>query len=209
MTAQMRHRLTAITFSDSVFIATNYFFEATTLAVNIEHSMLSRRIPVRIGVAFGSFAALRFRSDVSPEGGDHAAQFLGSAVVRAYQAEKCGIKGMRILLHPSVEPLLADTAHNPDPVLNKQARPRPLECATTEQSNAIRVSYELDYWDLGTTKEADAWHALQDMWSLAPDGAKEHYLATAEAINRMRIAQGEASLKDLRRRTLPRRQRQK
>ena len=82
--------MTAITFSDSVFIATNHLFEATTFAANLAQSTLSQKIPVRMGIAFGSFAALRFRSDVSADGGDHAAQFLGTAVVRAYQAENVG-----------------------------------------------------------------------------------------------------------------------
>lgn len=209
MTAEMRHPLTAITFSDSVFIATNYLFEAATLAVNLAQSMLAGKIPVRMGIAFGSFAALRFRSDVSADGGDHAAQFLGTAVVRAHQAESCGIKGMRILLHPSVEPLLVDDAHHPASSPNGTWPLRPLECSNTERENRVGVRYELNYWDLATTKEAKSWHALQDMWSAAPDCEKEHYQATAEAINRMRIAQEELPVTNLRRRLLPRRLRKK
>ncbi len=206
--ARGRHPLTAITFSDSVFVATNYLFEATSFAVNLAQSMLSRKIPVRMGIAFGSFIALRFRSDVSADGGDHAAQFLGTAVVRAYQAEKCGIKGMRILLHPSVESLLADSTHNPASPPHGTCPVRPLECSNTERANKASVRYELDYWDLATMKESrNTWHALQDMWMVAPDFTMEHYQATAEAINRMRIAQGETPLTNLRRRTLPRRRR--
>ncbi len=202
---EMQHPLTSITSSDSVFIATTYLFQATSFAVNLARSMLSCKVPVRVGIAFGSFAALRFRSDVSADGGDHAAQFLGTAVVRAYQAEKCGIKGMRILLHPSVEPLLADSTHRPVPPPVNTVLVRPLECSSTECANKTGVRYELDYWDLATTKERSAWHGLQDMWAVAPDSAREHYLAIAEAINRMRTAQGEAPLVNLRRRTLPRR----
>src|SRR5437870_5686600 len=89
----MRRSVTAITFSDSAFIAFTHLIDAVTLAVDFTQSMLSQKIPVRMGVAFGSFAALRFRSDVTAEGGDHASEFLGTAVVRAYQAERCGIKG--------------------------------------------------------------------------------------------------------------------
>jgi hypothetical protein len=205
MTAEMGHPLTAITFSDSVFIATNYLFEGSTFAVNLARSMLSQKVPVRMGIAFGSFAALRFRSDVSADGGDHAAQFLGTAVVRAHQAEQCGIKGMRILLHPSVKDLLNDNTHCPaSPPIN--AVPvRPLKCSNTECENKAGVRYELDYWDLATTKEREAWHGLQDMWAVASETVNEHYQATAEAINRMRIAQGEAPLTNLKRRTLPRR----
>ena len=205
MTAEMGHPLTAVTFSDSVFIATMYLFEATNFAVNLAQSMLSQNVPVRMGIALGSFAALRFRSDVSADGGDHAAHFLGTAVVRAYQAEKCGIKGMRILLHPSVESLLADSAHNPAAPSIGTGAVRPLECSNKEHANKVGVRYELDYWDLATTKERGAWRKLQEMWAVAPDSAREQYQATAEAINRMRMVQGEAPLTNLRRRTLPRR----
>lgn len=102
--ASMRHPLTAITFSDSAFVATTHAFEAVSIAVDLLHALLSSNIPTRMGIAYGSFAALRFRSDITSDGGDHAVQFLGTAVVRAHAAETCGIKGLRILLHPSVMP---------------------------------------------------------------------------------------------------------
>jgi hypothetical protein len=197
--SNMKFAMTAITFSDSAFFATNYLFEAASLAIHLEQSFLSSGVPVRMGIGFGSFAALKFRSDVSLDGGDHASQFLGSAVVRAHHAEKCGIKGMRILLHPSVESLLTDSTHCP------QSSPfEILECSKEERTNTTHVRYELDYWRLAPSKEFDAWHKFQDMWDVAPESEEVHYHATAEAINRMRIAHGKASLANLRRRTLPR-----
>lgn len=202
MTASMSHALTAITFSDSVFVATNYLFEAATFATSLIQSMLSQQIPLRIGLGFGSFAALSFRSEVSTEGGDHAAQFLGTAVVRSYQAERCGIKGLRVLLHPSVESLIADDTHNPTSS-NGRRRIKAVQCSPAESKNSAGVGFELDYWTLPITKERSAWHALQNMWRNAPDSACEHYQATAEAISRMRVAQGKAGLTNLRRRTLP------
>jgi hypothetical protein len=202
--AEMAHPVTAITFSDSVFFATRYLYEATTFAVGLTQSLLSAKIPVRMGIASGSFVALKFRSDVSSSSGDHASQFLGTAVVRAHQTEKCGIKGIRILLHPSIEPLLKDRAHCPKLPPVKTVPVSPLRCSEREFPNKSDVRYELNYWDTAPTKERKAWHALQDMWAAAPDSAKEHYPATAEAINRMRIALGQPPLQDLRRRTLPR-----
>ena len=206
--AEMSHAVTAISFSDSVFFATTSLVAAASFAANLAHSMLSSRVPVRIGIASGSFAALRFRSDVSTDSGDHAAQFLGTAVVRAYRAEKCGIKGMRVLVHPSMEPLLVKGSLDDPPSASGGARRfRFLDVPSAELTNTAQVRYELDYWDLATTKEREAWHALQDMWEVAPDFARQHYQATAGAINRMRVAQGESPLKNLRRRTLPRRPR--
>lgn len=112
---QMSHPLTAITFSDSAFIATTYVYQAVKIAIDLIQSLMPQGIPVRIGIGYGSFAALRFRSDITSDGGDHAAQFLGTAIVHAHAAETCGIKGLRILLHPSVMPLLDDINHNPLP----------------------------------------------------------------------------------------------
>jgi hypothetical protein len=202
--ANMRHPLTAITFSDSAFIATTYAYEAVNIAIDLLHALLPQKIPVRMGIAYGSFAALRFKSDIMSDGGDHAAQFLGTAIVRAHAAEHCGIKGLRILLHPSVLPLFDVNHHNPKSA-DKMLQPiRYLECSEKERINKIGVCHEIDYWHLKPTGEADAWHAFQDMWSEAPQSEYEHYEVTAEAINRMRIAQGHEPLRNLRRRTLPR-----
>jgi hypothetical protein len=157
-----------------------------------------------MGIGYGTFAALRFRSDITVDSGDHAAQFLGTAVVRAHAAETCGIKGLRILIHPSVMPLLNDIHHNPVPVYGLSHPLRHLECSEKEQLNKANVLREIDYWHFTPTRESEAWRGLQDMWNKAPLSEVEHYEVTAEAINRMRIAQGHEPLKNLRRRSLPR-----
>lgn len=202
--ARLHHPLTAITFSDSVFIATTHAYEAANLAINLLHALLPQKIPMRMGIAYGTFAALKFRSDITLDSGDHAAQFLGTAIVRAHAAETCGIKGLRILLHPSVMPLLDNIHHNPVPTEGRSHPLRHLECSERERLNKASVLHEIDYWHLPPTREAEAWRGLQDMWNKAPPQSElEHYEATAEAINRMRIAQGHEPLKKLRRRTLP------
>jgi hypothetical protein len=199
--AQMRHPLTAITFSDSAFFVTSQLSECVDIAVNLVQSLLRRQVAARAAIAWGTFAAIRFKSDVMGEWGDHAAHFLGTGVVRSNAAEKCGIKGIRILLHPSAAALLASRSSE---------RPigsdiRCIRCAVDELSNDVGVQYEIDYWRLKRTAETIAWHAFQDMWTSAPVGAVKHYEATAQAIDRMRVGQGEAPLETLRRRTLPRR----
>lgn len=198
--AQMDHPLTAITFSDSAYIATGHLFQAVNIASYFFQTLIGQSIPVRAGIACGTFSAVRFRSDVTLEGGDHSAHFLGTGVVRAHAAETCGIKGLRILLHPSAERLLADSKHNP-------SQPEKLvsyvACTPEESKNTVGVRYEIDYWRFKPTAEMKAWHSLQDMWASAPQSEQIHYEATAQAINRMRISQGEAPLKNLRRRTLP------
>jgi len=201
--ASMQHPLTAITFSDSAFVATTYAYETIDIAINLLHALLPQKIPVRMGIAYGSFVTIRFRSDITVDSGDHAAQFLGTGVVRAHTTETCGIKGLRILIHPSVLSLLNDTQHNPGIKRGRLHKLRYLECTEKERVNKASIYHEIDYWHLTPTREAKAWRGLQDMWNEAPLSEVEHYEATAEAINRMRIAQGHEPLKKLRRRTLP------
>lgn len=45
-------------------------------------------------------------SDASTQVAFHVSQFLGLGVIRAHAAEQCGAKGMRILLHLELEPLV-------------------------------------------------------------------------------------------------------
>jgi hypothetical protein len=86
------------------------------VAMELVRWLLPDRVLVRVGIAHGSFEAVRFRSDVTADSGDHAAHFLGTGVVRSHEAEKCGIKGIRILLHSSVVPLLHDASYMRPPV---------------------------------------------------------------------------------------------
>lgn len=204
--ASMLDSVTAITFSDSVFFATRRLESALKFASELTFSLMCSGVPIRSGISLGSFAALRFRSDILKDGGDHASQFLGTAVVRACKAESCGVKGMRVLIHPSIEALVEPgDSGTPASGLSDSPGWRIMELAEGEKRNTSGVRYELNYWDSRSTRESAAWHKLQEMWTAAPDSARGHYEATAMAINRMRIQQGEPPVKKLRLRTLPRR----
>ncbi|MBN1294619.1 MAG: hypothetical protein JXB48_22465 [Candidatus Latescibacteria bacterium] len=150
--ANMRHSLTAITFSDSAFVATSYAFEAVNIAIDLIHTLLPQKIPVRMGIAYGSFATVRFCSDVTSDSANHSAQFLGTAIVHAHETETCGIKGLRILLHPSIIPLLSDIQHNPLTSNNSYSIYN-IECSENEQENKIGIKHEINYWDLKPTRE--------------------------------------------------------
>lgn len=205
--AQMQYPLTAITFSDSAFIATTQVYEAARIAVDLQQLFLRSRVPVRMGMAHGSFLALRFRSDVAVDGGDHASHFLGTGVVRAYAAERCGIKGLRILVHPSAMLQLAPTGRTDRaPATNKAILIT--SCTDAEGVNGTGVRDEINYWAFSSAAaESDAWRTLQGMWTNAPVNEKIHYESTAAAINRMRIQHGHEPLTDLRRRSLWRKRR--
>jgi hypothetical protein len=199
--AAMHHSVTSITFSDSAFFATAHLFEAVYIARHLLLHLIWQKVPVRIGIAFGTLAVLGFESKDTPAGRINAAHFLGTAVVRAQRTESCGLKGMRILLHPSAASLLTDPRHNPAGAVQT------LECPEDPADNTAGVSREINYWPDAPTEEKRIWASLQDMWDNAPPVARRHYHATATAINRMRTALGEPPLETLRRRTLPRRAR--
>lgn len=201
--SQLTHSSTAITFSDSAFVATTRLYEAVGIAVYLMQSLLRRGVPMRIGIASGSFEAVRFRSDITADGGDHAAHFLGTGVVAANRTESCGISGCRILLHPSAAMLLDDPFHNPPAPAPEHVMH--LQCSVVECQNERGVVREINYWSFGSTDEKSAWRELQKMWDEAPELEHRHFQATAESIDRMRMARGEAPISELRRRTILRR----
>jgi hypothetical protein len=173
--------ITSIVFSDSAFIAIDNVDTAFHISSTLMHSALCSRIPVRMGIGYGTFIALRFKSDIGLEWGDHASQFLGTAVVRAHKAESCGIKGYRILLHPSMMRFLNTSDFH-------VRRYPPLECADTDVPNKADVRNEINYWAFHSgVRESEAWRGFQDMWARTPSDETIHPSSTADAINRMGI----------------------
>ncbi|MEO8315603.1 MAG: hypothetical protein ABI645_12525 [Pseudomonadota bacterium] len=198
---QMQYSATAISFSDSAFVATARLCEAVAIASRLMNSVLRSGVAMRVGIACGTFEAVQFRSDISLYGGDHAAQFLGTGVVRAHATESCGIKGCRILLHPSATALLGDQAHNPG---SGKEHFLTLPCAQEELQNKAGVQDEVNYWPTARKEDEDAWRGVQELWDAAPKREHVHYRATAQAANNMRVAKGQPAVTDFRRRTVPR-----
>ena len=106
--------LKVIAFSDSAFIATDRVYDAIDIALSIWTRLMREHIPVRFGVAYGSFLVMRFRSDISLRAETHAAQFAGKAVVWAHAACELGPEGFRLFIHPSAAEVLGDP-HVADP----------------------------------------------------------------------------------------------
>ena len=193
--ARLQCYFTSITFSDSAFIWTNNLNDAVSVINNLMCGFLRYGVPVRAGIALGTFEAIRFKSDIMPDSGEHASHFLGTGVVRACQAESCGIKGMRILVHPSIEKLVERIPKNK---LLLQ------DCDYSEMDNSIGIKKEINYWDYNTTDEKSTWKMFQKMWKEAPEKSKKHYEATANAIQKMRIAKGHPLIKNLNKVTISR-----
>jgi hypothetical protein len=182
----------AITFSDSAFIATERVYEAIDIAQNIWARLMKEHIPVRCGVAYGSFLVMRFRSDVSLRAETHAAQFAGKAVVWAHAAcELSGLKGFRIFIHPSAAEVVGD----PD-VGGSEFKMFKTLLRLGEDERSEHVASEVMLLQSTHVKVKDVidrqwWRCIQSMRQAAiedgaPAGALAHYAATFDALNRMR-----------------------
>ena len=90
--AKLNSKFTSITFSDSAYISTNYLNDAVKIVTNLMCGFIRNKVPVRAGIALGSFETLRFKTDIKLDSGEHASHFLGTGVVKAFHAESCGIK---------------------------------------------------------------------------------------------------------------------
>src|ERR1700730_12033300 len=94
--------LTAMTFSDSAFVTTQAD-AVGRIARHVMRDCLRRKIPVRMGIASGTFRTVRSRADNANNVRIYGAQFYGTGVVRAHEAEQKGGKGLRVFVHAPVQ----------------------------------------------------------------------------------------------------------
>jgi hypothetical protein len=184
--------LKAIAFSDSAFIATDRVYDAIDIAQHIWSRLIEQHIPVRFGIAYGSFLVMRFRSDISLRAETHAAQFAGKAVVWAHAAcEQSGLKGFRLFVHPSAAEVLGD----PKVGLSEYKQFKTvIELGEAECSEHVASEVMLlnkTHEKLKDILDRQWWRHVQAMHQAAieddaPAGAVAHYFATFDALNRMR-----------------------
>ena len=176
---------TAIVFSDSAFLRIDTLDNAISLARTLMFELVTSEIPARMGLARGSYRMLRFLSDSSDRVSFHMSQFLGTGIVRAYQTERCGVPGLRILLHPDLEPLLDKEAMRIVP-------PKPGE------KMRLDVRSEVNYLDctendLGSDfEDCIQFDCLRWMTGLTDEAHHHHYIETFNAWNIMRAQLGRA-----------------
>lgn len=175
---------TAIVFSDSAFLRIDTLEQAIDSARSLMFDLVSNEVPVRMGIAQGSYRMLRFLTDSSAQASFHVSQFLGTGVVRAYRTEQCGIPGLRILLHPDLEPLLDKDALRIVPV-------KPSE------KMRLNVQSEVNYLDPKTNGHSGPdyddclqFDALRWMAGLTEEKLQYHYIETFHAWNIMRAQIG-------------------
>lgn len=128
---------------------------------------------------------LRFLTDSSAHVSFHMSQFLGTGVVRADQTERCGVAGLRILLHPDLEPLL-----------DKEA----LRIVPVKPSERMRLNVESEVNYLNATnnhlgqdfEDCIEFDCLRWMMSVTGEPLQYHYVETSSAWNTMRSQLGRA-----------------
>jgi hypothetical protein len=174
--------ITAIVFSDSAFIQLDSAYGVTGLAGDLMRSFVYQHVPVRMGLAAGSFTALRFSADNTNKARVQTSQFFGTGVVWSYNAEKCGEKGLRILLHPSIVPHVEAIEEG-----EWATRHVPLGAPTANALSELNYANPHFMSDTETfvTEFAELAAAVQSMRQKAPDKFSIHYEETLTALARM------------------------
>lgn len=173
---------TCITFSDSAFFQIDDLTTIVSFARDLMLTLFEEDVPVRMGLANGSFRFLRSMTDSSSHVSLHVSQFLGSGVVKAYRAEHCGVPGLRILLHPDLEPLLDKDAMR--------------IVAVAETAPKLPVVSEVNFLELDDRLhqpqylDVIAFDSLGRMMFHADEEFHYHYVATFNAMNIMRAQFG-------------------
>ena len=181
--------ITAMLFSDCAFLKPGNSLQAGLIATELMREFIKAGVPVRMGIGKGTFYSFEYSMDA---GGDSRrlvskSRFLGTSVVRAAAAEKCGGKGMRIFVHPKVDDLNSNSDFK---ILKLQQG----------YENADR---ELDYLHPEENQKADEQdgnlsQGVDDMESAAREGKNEcewgdiriQYDETRSALNRMCKSRG-------------------
>jgi hypothetical protein len=174
----------AMLYSDCAYLDVGNSVRAGLIATELMRKFLLERVPVRMGIGRGTFYAFGFSIDVSDSTTVTRSLFAGTAVVRAYAAEQCGGKGMRVFLHPSL---------GPEPRLIEQKikilqLPKQNEGTKWELNYLYetRPAHELPPADKSDRELFEAVKSMKD--SKAKIEVRRHYIETHKALNRMRQA---------------------
>jgi len=81
----LRDDVACITFSDSAFLGLLSLPDVMGFARGLMWNLVTGGTPVRMGIGYGSFATLRFTSDIAGSAHFHSTQFLGTGVVNAHE----------------------------------------------------------------------------------------------------------------------------
>lgn len=177
----------AMLFSDCAFLNPETSLRAGIIAAYLMREFIKVRVPVRMGIAQGTFYA--FGHSLEAGSGTmmvSKSRFLGTAVVRAHAAsEKSGHKGMRILVHPKVTGL--QQGHTD---LHITALKKPSENAAWELGFLHRREPE-SREPTADLNDRELFTAVAEMLDPSqPPKVRRHYLETLRLMNLNRSAYG-------------------
>jgi hypothetical protein len=174
----------AIVFSDSAFVAMPWLDMTCNLARSLMAKLILEEVPARMGIGFGGFSAARFSTETRGKQTHHVSEFYGTAVVRAHRAESCGVRGLRILLHPSTYDKIIESRQPQQIVLEKPVPPWftvPLPTPLPRDG----VANELNY--VGTAEfVGELTRHVLAMKTNAPKNVNHYYDETLLALIRMK-----------------------
>jgi hypothetical protein len=175
-------RVRAMLFSDCAFLEFENSLLASLTATELIRDFILEKVPVRMGIGRGTFYPFKFSTDITDSTIVTRSLFVGTAVVRAHAAERCGGKGLRIFVHPSVTPELA--------VVRQRIKTIALVTSFKDAQWELDFLYEpRPAQEKPAPEEADQdlFEAVQEMKDeTMPTKAKRHYIETIKAMNRMR-----------------------
>lgn len=186
------HRLSgsvrAMLFSDCAFLEFGNSFRAGMVSVELMRKFIVGKVPVRMGIGKGTFYPSQFSTDLIGSTIITRSLFAGTAVVRAHYAEKCGGKGLRIFVHPSVEAEFNS---------RRLALVTPYDNAKWEL-DFLHESRPAQHKPSAEEDDRSLFDAVQEMKGMAPEKEQRHYLDTLEAMNRMRQKNSRPPVEDVR-----------
>jgi hypothetical protein len=172
-------------FSDCAFLVYDSPLQAAMSSTELMRRFLTMTVPVRMGLALGTWHAQRFSFDSGNSLTITRAVFYGTGVVRATYTEKKAGKGCRIFVHSSLnDEALAQIRNNNIRILNTpEASPE-----ARLELNYLHPNEGLDEMamdmDVRLLKGFHAMHARLTT-PIHPD-VERQYTDTFDAINRMR-----------------------
>ncbi len=182
------HRLSgdlqAMLFSDCAFLEAGNAFRAALIAIELMRDCIRNGVPVRMGLGRGTFYSLLMATETSGGTVISRSRFVGTAVVFAHAAEQCGGKGMRIFVHPTLEP----ERHRIATRIKMLALPKPFTNSACELDylHERRPAQQEPTADAADRELFQAVMAMND--PTEPPAVRRQYTETFKALNRMRVA---------------------
>jgi hypothetical protein len=176
----------ATLYSDCAYLDVGNSVRAGLLATELMRKFLLTRVPVRMGIGRGTFYAFGFSIDISDSTTVTRSLFAGTAVIHAHAAERSGGKGIRILVHPSLE----TESHLIERSVKMLPLPKPNDNAKWELNylHETRPNGQQPPADESDLALFEAVASMKD--PKAAMTVRRQYIETHKALNRMRQAYG-------------------